>query len=165
VKRYLGLGGWTRCRRPECAKSLDGLADCLAERFRQHRANADVVRQELLAELGIAVSLRTVERAVAPLRRELAAEAWATVRCETPPGRQMQVDFGEQRVVIGGETIRVYLFVATLGHSRRLHVRAFRHEHQACWFEGLESAFRAFGGCRRRSCWTTLGRSWCTTTA
>ena len=49
VKRYLGLGGWTRCRRPERAKALDGLADWLSERFRQHRGNADVVRQELLA--------------------------------------------------------------------------------------------------------------------
>lgn len=146
VKRYLGLGGWARGRRPERAKALDGLTDWLAERFRRHRGNADVVRQELLAEHGIAVSLRTVERAVAPLRRELAAEARATVRFETPPGRQMQVDFGEKRVVIGEETIRVYLFVATLGHSRRVHARAFRHERQACWFEGLESAFRAFGG-------------------
>src|ERR687898_185937 len=109
VKRYLGLGGWTRCRRAARTKALDG-------------------------------------RAVAPLRRKLAAEARATVRFETPPGRQMQVDFGEKRVVIGDETVRVYLFVATLGHSRRLHVRAFRHERQACWFEGLESAFRAFGG-------------------
>jgi hypothetical protein len=68
------------------------------------------------------------------------------VRFETPPGKQMQVDFGEKRVVIGGEMVRAYLFVATLGHSRRVHVRAFRHERQACWFEGMESAFRAFGG-------------------
>ena len=137
VKRYVGLGGWTRCRQPQRTKALDGLAEWLAERFRQHRGNADVVRQELLAEHGIRVSLRTVERAVAPLRRELAAEARATVRFETPPGRQMQVDFGEKRVVIGGET--VYLFVAPLGHSRCLHVRAFRHERQASWFEGLET--------------------------
>jgi transposase len=146
VKRYLGVGGWARCRGPERVKALDGLADWLAERFRRHRGNADVVRQELLTEYGIAVSLRTVERAVAPLRRELAAEARATVRFETPPGKQMQIDFGEKRVMIGGETIRAYLFVATLGHSRRLHVRAFRHERQTCGFEGLESAFRAFGG-------------------
>jgi transposase len=102
VKRYLGLGGWAHCRRPERVKALDGLADWLAERFRRHRGNADVVRQELLTEHRIAVSLRTVERAVAPLRRELAAEARATVRFETPPVKQMQVDFGEKRVVIGG---------------------------------------------------------------
>jgi hypothetical protein len=63
------------------------------------------MRQELRAEHGIAMSLRTVERAVAPLRRELAAEARATLRFETAPGKQMQVNFGEKRVVIGGETI------------------------------------------------------------
>jgi hypothetical protein len=49
-------------------------------------------------------------------------------------------------VVIAGEHERVYLFVATLGFSRRLHVRVFRHQRQASWFEGMESAFAAFGG-------------------
>jgi hypothetical protein len=38
------------------------------------------------------------------------------------------------------------VFVATLGYSRRLHVRAFRNERQESWFEGLESAFARFGG-------------------
>jgi transposase InsO family protein len=92
------------------------------------------------------VSLRTVERAVIPLRRELAAEALATVRFETPPGRQLQIDFGERWVLIGAERVRVYLFVATLGYSRRVYARAFRHERQSAWFEGLEGAFRHFGG-------------------
>ena len=98
VKRYVGAGGWAplAAGRPADAR-WTGLRDWLAERFRRHRGNADVVRQELLAEHGIAVSLRTVERAVAHLRRELAAEARATVRFETPPGRQMQIDFGERR--------------------------------------------------------------------
>jgi transposase len=146
VRRYLAAGGWVAYRPPRRAKALDGLEGWLAERFRRHRGNADVVRQELLAEHGIAVSLRTVERAVAPLRRELEAGARATVRFETPPGRQLQIDFGERRVAIGGEMVRVHLFVATLGYSRRIYARAFRHERQACWFEGLEGAFRTFGG-------------------
>jgi hypothetical protein len=38
------------------------------------------------------------------------------------------------------------MFVPTLGHSRRLHVRAFRAEKQEHWFAGLESAFTTFGG-------------------
>src|SRR4051812_2419646 len=138
VKRYVELGGWaplTQARRP-CA--LDGRGTWLAEHFQRHRGNADVVRQELLAEHGIAVSLRTVERAVAHLRRELAAEARATVRFETPPGRQMQIYFGGASVGIGGEFARVFLFVATLGHSRRTFVRAFRHERQAAWLDGTE---------------------------
>jgi Mu transposase-like protein/integrase-like protein len=87
-----------------------------------------------------------VERAVAALRRELEAEARATIRFETPPGKQLQIDFGERRVLIGGESIKVYLFVATLGYSRRVYVRAFRNERQESWFAGLEGAFGHFGG-------------------
>ena len=106
-----------------------------------------MVRQDLAAEKGIAVSLRTLQRAVQPYRQALKAEALATVRFETPPGRQLQIDFGERLVEIGGmQRSKAFVFVATLGHSRRCHVRAFRHERQESWFAGLESAFTTFGG-------------------
>lgn len=146
VRRYLASGGWAEYRSPRRAKGLDGLEGWLAERFRQHRGNADVVRQDLAREHGIVVSLRTVERAVAPLRQELRAEARATMRFETPPGRQLQIDFGEMRVAISGERVRLYLFVATLGYSRRCYVQAFRHERQSAWLDGIEGAFRHFDG-------------------
>src|SRR5579863_2164797 len=146
VRHYVALGGWLPHRGRGRPRKLAGHEDWLAERFRRHGGNADVVRQELLAEKGIKLSLRTVERAVMPLRRELAAEARATIRFETPPGKQLQIDFGERRALIGGESIKVYLFVATLGYSRRLYVRPFRNERQDSWFAGLEGAFRHFGG-------------------
>jgi len=146
VKRYLRIGGWRASRMPTRPHQLAGLEAWLAERFERHRGNADVVRQELIAEHGLAVSLRTVERAVKPLRQQLRAQALATVRFETPAGAQLQIDFGERTVIIAGERERVYLFVATLGYSRRVHVRVFRHERQASWFAGMESAFAAFGG-------------------
>lgn len=95
------------------------------------------------------MSLRTLERAVAPFRAELAAEARATVRFETPPGRQLQIDFGQKRVTIGGVTVPVFLFVATLGYSRLAWVQPFRHERQSAWFTGLEAAFHHFGGVPR----------------
>jgi transposase len=44
--------------------------------------------------------------------------------------------------------LTAFVSVATLGHSRRLHVRAFRHERQANWFTGLESAFTSFAASR-----------------
>lgn len=149
VKRYIEADGWVAYRKPRRPKALDGLEGWLAERFRRHRGNADVVRQDLARERGIMVSLRTIERAVAPLRQALRAEARACVRFETPPGQQLQIDFGEMRVSIGEEAVRVYLFVATLGYSRRVFVRAFRHERQSAWFDGLEGAFRHFGGVPR----------------
>lgn len=147
VRRYVAEGGYVAYRRPVGRpRALAGLGGWLAERFRRHGGNADVVRQELLAEKGITLSLRTIEREVAPLRRELAAEARATVRFETPPGHQLQIDFGERRIIIGGVPTKVFLFVATLGFSRRMHVRAFRNERQESWLEGLESTFGHFGG-------------------
>jgi hypothetical protein len=77
--------------------------------------NADVVRQALLREHQLTVSLRTVERAVAPLRQAPRAAARATVRFETRPGQLLQIDFGEWAVVIAGVKERVYCFVGTLG--------------------------------------------------
>ena len=149
VRRWLTKGGWRPCGSPSRSKQLDGLDDWLRERFRRHGGNADVVRQELALEKGVIVSLRTVERAVAPLRRELVAAAQATVRFETAPGQQLQIDFGERRVEIGEAPAKVFFFVATLGYSRRLHVRAYGHEKRDSWFDGMESAFRAFWVCRR----------------
>jgi len=86
VKRWLAEGGWRSAFPPSRAKALEGFETWLAERFRRHGGNVDVVRQELAAEHGITVSLRTVERAVAHLRQERRAEVRATVRFETRPG-------------------------------------------------------------------------------
>jgi transposase len=154
VRDYIAAGGWTPYRQPRRKKALDGQEAWLRERLRRHRGNADVIRQELAAETGIIVSLRTVERAVQPYRQELAAEARATVRFETPPGKQMQIDFGERLVEIGGGKVRAYLFVATLGYSRRHHIRAFRNERQArtVVFNDKLKAFAKHWGFRPRAC-------------
>ena len=105
VKRYLAVGGWVAIRQSRRRRRLDGLDEWLRERFRQHRGNCDVVRQDLVREHAITVSLRTVERAVAPLRQALRAEARACVRFETPPGKQLQIDFGAITVPIGDTAI------------------------------------------------------------
>jgi len=118
----------------------------LEQRLRQHKGNADVVRQELHREFGISVTLRTVQRAVAPLRMALRAQTLAHVRFETAPGLQLQVDFGSTHVLIGEEQTKIHLFVATLGFSRRTYVLLSLHERQSAWLLGLEGAFRHFGG-------------------
>jgi len=146
VKRYIEQDGWVPYATPRRPGKLSGLESWLAQTFHQHRGNADVVRQELWRQHGIEVSLRTVERAVAPQRRMLEAEKQATTRYETAPGRQLQIDFGSTVLSVGGEKVRVYVFVATLGYSRRPYVALFLHEKQAAWFAGLEGAFRYFGG-------------------
>jgi transposase len=146
VRRYLREGGAVAYRQPVRKCAFDGLDDWLRERFFRHGGNADVVRQELASEKGIVIGLRSVELRVQRWRRELTAQKRATVRFETAPGHQMQIDFGDTRVWIGDERILVHMFVATLGYSRRIHVRASLRQRQGDWFEGMEGAFLRFGG-------------------
>ncbi|HEX2310858.1 MAG TPA: IS21 family transposase [Vicinamibacterales bacterium] len=112
-----------------------------------------VVVQRLLAAHDVRVSVRTVERAVADIRHAQRASALATVRVETAPGDQLQVDFGQQRVRIAGIRVRVFLLVAVLSYSRRLFVKPFLNERGADWREGIAAAFTHFGGLPR----TVLG--------
>lgn len=147
VLRYVRQGEWRPMRREP--GSLDGLEGWLEERMARHRGNADVIRQELIREHGIEVSLRTVERAVKSERQRLRAARKATERFESPPGEQMQIDFGSQRLAVGGQKQLVRVFVATLGYSRRQFAAAYEEESQRCWFDGMERAFRHFEGVPR----------------
>lgn len=88
VRWCVSRGGCAPYRGVGRPRALAGLKDWLAERFRRHAGNADVARQELTAEKGIKLSLRTIEREVVPLRCALEPEARATVRFEAPPGKR-----------------------------------------------------------------------------
>jgi transposase len=146
VRRYLEAGGVLEYAKPQRSGLLEGQEDWLAQELRRHRGNADVVRQEPERQKGIQVSLRTVQRAVRGQRVEMQAEAKAPLRFETPPGEQAQADFGTMRARIGGEWVRVHLFVMTLGFSRRVFVAAFLDETRCSRQVGLERAFLHFGG-------------------
>ena len=108
-----------------------------------------VVVQRLLAERGCAIGVRTIERAVADLRRAQRVAALATVRVETAPGDQLQIDFGQKRLCIAGVRVRIFLLVAVLSYSRRLFVKAFLNERGDDWREGIAAAFTHFGGVPR----------------
>ena len=83
------------------------------------------------------------------IRREQRVAQLATVRVETPPGDQLQIDFGQKRLQIAGVRVRIFLLVAVLSYSRRLFVKAFLNERGADWREGIAAAFTHFGGVPR----------------
>jgi transposase len=105
--------------------------------------NAVVLYREL-REQGFTGSEIIVRRAVRPWR--LAVTPVATVRFESAPGEQAQVDFGQVRVWIGEEQVPVQIFVYTLGYSRRCFAVAFRAQKVREWIAGHELAFQHFGG-------------------
>jgi transposase len=146
VRRYLA-GATVGFQQRPAVRRLDAVAlGEVQDLFGTVAEGNTVVIQQELARRGSHVQLRTLQRAVASLRQEQRAEALATVRFETPPGKQIQIDFGEKVVRIAGQPIEVYLMTAVLGYSRRLYCQAFLAQRQDDWLEGLEGAFRHFGG-------------------
>jgi transposase len=149
VRRYLRSPDAEVQVRP-ARRVLDAAACAQAQELFVGAAERNaVVVQQMLEQGGVEASVRTVQRAVADKRREVRVEALATVRFETAPGAQMQIDFGEKWVHIAGEPVRVFLLVAVLSHSRRLFVKPFLNQRSDDWREGIAAAFRYFGGVTR----------------
>jgi len=149
VRRYL-RGARAEVQEHLAARRLDEAARAEAWRLYDGEAEGNaVVVARLLREQSIAASVRTVQRAVEERRRSQRASQVATVRFETAPGEQMQVDVGQRLVSIAGNLVRVFFVCAVLGFSRRLFVRAFLSARQDDWREGIAGAFERFGGVPR----------------
>jgi transposase len=154
VRRYLRGGRAAEVQVRLEARCLDDVERAAAARLLGTTAEGNaVVVHDLLAERGVVASVRTVQRAVEAERRAIRAAQVASVRFETTPGQQMQIDFGEKVVLIAGQRTRVHLLAAVLSHSRRIFVKAFLSERGDDWREGVAAAFRHFGGVTR----TVLG--------
>lgn len=147
VQRYArgGAAATSQTRPKRQAMTTEQRAAAM-ELFETTAEGNAVVVKDLLAERGQVVSLRAIQRAVQPYRKARRAAEVATVRFETAPGHQLQIDFGEKSVRIGLRRVRVLLFVAVLGYSRRTYVRAFLSQRHDDWREGLAGAFQHFGG-------------------
>lgn len=151
VKRYLRDGEAAETQTRPGAWTLDAEQQAAARALLDGPAAGNtVVVKRLLAERDVDVPLRTLQRVLSPHRKAKRAAELATVRFETAPGHQMQIDFGEKWVSIAGVRTRVFFFVAVLGYSRRIFVRASLSQRQDDWREGLAGAFRRFGGVTQR---------------
>jgi transposase len=145
VRAWRRRGGWQpRWPRPKHS-ILDRFADWLTARAPEVEYNCVVLLRELRAH-GYPGGLNQVHRFVRPLRLAAGHQVAATVRFETAPGQQAQVDFGQRRVWIGEQAVAALFFVFTLGYSRRRYVTAFSHQRLDALLAGHEQAFRHLGG-------------------
>lgn len=72
-----------------------------------------------------------------------------TVRLETSPGEQAQVDFGQVTLNLGETRKRVWAFVMTLSYSRHRFVRFVERQDVQTWLDCHIRAFEFFGGATR----------------
>jgi transposase len=105
--------------------------------------NAMVILRELQAQ-GYEGEITIVRDYIRPKRALRASRM--TVRYETPPGHQLQSDWGEITTTIAGEATKVYFIVNTLGYSRRFHFWCSDSQDAEHTYEGVVRSFEYFGG-------------------
>jgi transposase len=145
VKRWLRLRSWQPRQSRRVVKGIDPFAEFMERRGPEVGFNAVVLYRELKS-FGFAGGYDQVRRFMRPHRLERQWSELATIRFETGPGEQAQVDYGQLRVWLGEQPEMVHLFVFTLGYSRRVFARAYPNERLATLLDGHERAFRWFGG-------------------
>jgi transposase len=146
VRRYLAGAVPGHQERPAARRWGQELRSLAARLYHDSAEGNAVVVQQELAERGWEVPLRSLQAILAPVRSEDRARRLATVRFETEPGEQLQIDFGEKLVTIAGRPTRIHLMAVVLGYSRRLYCRPFLAERQDDWTEGIQEALEHFGG-------------------
>ena len=117
----------------------------LMERAAQVEYNAWRLYMELKG-MGYTGGYGRVKAYVRPIREKAARRLEATMRFETGPGQQAQVDFGQAWALLGGVRTRVHFFVMTLGYSRGQYAEGFLGERLEHIVTGHNHAFERFGG-------------------
>jgi transposase len=146
VRSCLRREAWQPYERPARTDTLLAKhAEFLRERAPTVSYSAQVLWQEL-RQRGFAGSYQTVKRFVRPLRTAEALAERASVRFETPPGHQSQVDWGAARVHFRHQPVLLHFFVLTLGYSRRHYMEPALNERVQQFLDAHERAFDHFGG-------------------
>jgi transposase len=154
IARQLGLDvktvrKWLRCtwapQQRLRRQVLDPYREFLKARAPEVGFNGAVLRREL-EPMGFSGTYATVARYIAAWRKAWAPGAGPTVRFETGPGEQAQVDWGSMWIWLGDEQVKVHLFTMVLGFSRRIFAKAYLDERLDALLDGHACAFAHFGG-------------------
>lgn len=105
--------------------------------------NAKVILREIQAE-GYSGGYTMLRQYIQPKRALRPGRA--TVRFETQPGKQMQSDWGEMVVEVGGQPVKVHFIVNQLGYCRRFHFWCTDRADAEHTYEGMIRSFEYFGG-------------------
>lgn len=126
---------------------IDPYIPYLEKRLKEGVMNAQKLYQEIVAQ-GYEGKDRQVRHFVQPFRE--ARQRQATVRYETEPGQQAQVDWGSFGFIQHqGRQRRLYAFVMTLGWSRAMYLEFTVSADAAWWLRCHLHGFHYLGGVPR----------------
>ena len=149
VRRYVRSPEVPKAKtRSKRGSKLDPYTGYIDERLSEGLDNCVVLLREI-RELGYDGSYPTLTSYVRPRRRP--RQPKATVRFETEPGEQAQVDWGVfSYIAENGRRRRMWGFVMVMGFSRAIYVELVRRADVATFIRCHINAFEYFGGVPRR---------------
>ena len=145
VRRAIGRSTAPVRVSPPRPSALDPWRERITQWLRDEpKVTAKRIRRLLLPLTG-PVPARTVRRYVAGVRAAVAPKE-AFVHRSVRAGTTLEVDFGESWVDIAGVPCKVKYLVATLPFSNAYFAKAYAVERLESLLDGIESAFRYYGG-------------------
>jgi transposase len=101
-------------------KKLDPYKDYLLQRIKEGTTNCVVLLEEIQA-MGYTGKMTILRDFVRPYREK--PKKQATLRYETPPGKQTQMDWAHVgKYLVNGQDQEIYAFVMVLGYSRMKYI-------------------------------------------
>ena len=162
VRKYLKSPEAMRPKpRKRRASRLDPYTEHIDRRMGEGLENCVVLHREL-TELGYGGGYSILKAYVSSRRKR--RQPKATMRFETGPGEQAQVDWGSLAYIgEDGKKRRIWVFVMTLRWSRACYVELVRKADTAAFIQCHVNAFEYLGGVPRRCLYDnakviTLGR-------
>jgi transposase len=143
VRRALQRGSAPSRQRKRRGSKLEQHQATIDRLLSENVWNAVVILREIQAE-GYSGGLTVLRQYIAPKRKLRTSRA--TVRFETKPGHQLQSDWGEIVVEIGGQLTKAYFIVNQLAYSRRFHFWCSDSQDAEHTYEGLIRSLEYFGG-------------------
>lgn len=143
VSRALQRGSAAQPTRKPRASKLDPYKATVDRLLAEGVWNGVVILREIQAQ-GYEGGHTILRDYIQPKRVQ--RQSRATVRFETPPGRQLQSDWGEITTEMAGVETKICFIVNTLGYSRRFHFWCSDRMDAEHTYEGLIRSFEYFEG-------------------
>lgn len=135
-----------RMKPVERGSKLDPYKAHVRERYEAYGLSA-VRPIEEIRPLGYTGGIVTLRRYLRTLKAPAERMKRVTVRFETPPGKQAQVDWSEcGRFEVDGKKLTIYAFLMVLSFSRTMYVRFTTSMRMAELIACHQAAFSYFGG-------------------
>lgn len=144
IRKWVTSQELPKRRKRQVPSKLDDYKPFILEQMKKGVTNASKMLR-LLERRGFTGKIRIVRAFMAPYRPM--AQSVATVRFETEPGQQAQVDWADfGSVQVGGQVAKLYAFIMVLAYSRAMYLEFTTSMDMGTFLRCHINAFRFFGG-------------------